>query len=211
MYEETSYNWRGKDGTRIRVGVEPSHTLANVCRFVVDPPIYPDGAVHFADQGKTAYSPLAKKLLDLDDVAEVLIAGDSVTVTTESHADWESLAPKIAEAIRIQIDSGDPCVTEEHKKSLPSPDVIREKVQTLIDTAINPAISSHGGSVTLVNVIDNNVVLEFGGGCQGCGMAHVTLKYGVERLIREHVPEVGQVLDTTDHASGENPYYSRSS
>jgi Fe/S biogenesis protein NfuA len=55
------------------------------------------------------------------------------------------------------------------------------------------------------------VFLEFGGGCQGCGMINVTLKYGVERTIREEVPEVGEILDTTDHASGRNPYYAPSS
>jgi Fe-S cluster biogenesis protein NfuA len=56
-----------------------------------------------------------------------------------------------------------------------------------------------------------SVYLEFGGGCQGCGMVSVTLKYGVERTIRDEVPEVGDILDTTDHAAGRNPYYAPSS
>ena len=98
-------------------------------------------------------------------------------------------------------------VSPDHKRALPTPDVIRKKVQTLIDQAVSPAVAGHGGSVTLLDVRENNVYLEFGGGCQGCGMSHVTLKYGVERLIREHVPEVGEILDTTDHAGGKNPYY----
>jgi len=51
------------------------------------------------------------------------------------------------------------------------------------------------------------VYLEFAGGCRGCGMAHVTLKYGVERILRERIPEIGEILDTTDHAGGTNPYY----
>ncbi|MGD8414879.1 MAG: NifU family protein, partial [Candidatus Latescibacterota bacterium] len=77
----------------------------------------------------------------------------------------------------------------------------------ILDDLINPAVASHGGFVNLVGVNDNNVVLEFGGGCHGCGMANVTLKYGVERTIREHIPGVGEILDTTDHATGANPYY----
>jgi Fe/S biogenesis protein NfuA len=84
---------------------------------------------------------------------------------------------------------------------------LRAKVQELIDTMINPAVAGHGGYVELVDVQDNRVYLQMGGGCQGCGAADITLKSGIERLIREELPEVEEVLDTTDHASGDNPYY----
>jgi Fe/S biogenesis protein NfuA len=86
-------------------------------------------------------------------------------------------------------------------------DELRGKVQELIDTMINPAIAGHGGFVDLVDVQDNRVYLQMGGGCQGCGAADVTLKSGIERLIKDELPEVTEVLDTTDHASGTNPYY----
>jgi Fe/S biogenesis protein NfuA len=81
------------------------------------------------------------------------------------------------------------------------------KVQELIDSMINPAVAGHGGFVQLVEVKDNKVYLQMGGGCQGCGAADVTLKAGIERLIKEEIPEVEEVLDSTDHASGMNPYY----
>ena len=84
---------------------------------------------------------------------------------------------------------------------------LKERVQHLIVTAINPAVAGHGGFVTLVDVQDGRVYLEMGGGCQGCGAADVTLRAGVERLIREDIPEVTEVLDLTDHAGGANPYY----
>ena len=84
---------------------------------------------------------------------------------------------------------------------------LRGKVQELIDTMINPAIAGHGGYVDLIDVQDNRVYLQMGGGCQGCGAADITLKSGIERLIRDELPEVVEVLDTTDHASGSNPYY----
>ena len=86
-------------------------------------------------------------------------------------------------------------------------DELRSKVQELIDTMINPAIAGHGGFVDLIDVQDNRVYLQMGGGCQGCGAADVTLKSGIERLIKDELPEVVEVLDTTDHASGTNPYY----
>ena len=87
---------------------------------------------------------------------------------------------------------------------------LKTKVQELIDSMINPAVAGHGGFVDLIDVKDNKVYLTMGGGCQGCGAADVTLKSGIERLIKEELPEVEEVLDTTDHASGANPYYAPS-
>jgi Fe/S biogenesis protein NfuA len=81
------------------------------------------------------------------------------------------------------------------------------KVQELIDSTINPAVAGHGGFVQLMEVKDNKVYIQMGGGCQGCGAADVTLKAGIERLIKEELPEIEEVLDSTDHASGTNPYY----
>jgi len=81
------------------------------------------------------------------------------------------------------------------------------KVQELIDSTINPAVAGHGGFVQLMEVKDNRVYIQMGGGCQGCGAADVTLKAGIERLIKEELPEIEEVLDSTDHASGTNPYY----
>ena len=81
------------------------------------------------------------------------------------------------------------------------------RVQELIETTINPAVAGHGGFVQLIDVKDNKVYLQMGGGCQGCGAADITLKAGIERLLKEELPEIEEVLDTTDHASGDNPYY----
>ena len=81
------------------------------------------------------------------------------------------------------------------------------KVQELLDSTINPAVAGHGGYVELLDVKDNIVYLQMGGGCQGCGAADITLKAGIERLIKEEIPEIVEILDTTDHAAGANPYY----
>jgi len=64
----------------------------------------------------------------------------------------------------------------------------------------------HGGSATLVEIKDNKVYLKLEGGCRGCAMARMTLKQGIERVIKEHVPEIEEVIDVTDHAGGTNPY-----
>jgi Fe/S biogenesis protein NfuA len=84
---------------------------------------------------------------------------------------------------------------------------LKTRVQELIESMINPAVAGHGGFVELVDVQDNRVYLQMGGGCQGCGAADVTLKQGIERLIKEEIPEITEVLDATDHSAGSNPYY----
>ncbi|MDZ7344685.1 MAG: iron-sulfur cluster assembly accessory protein [candidate division KSB1 bacterium] len=86
-------------------------------------------------------------------------------------------------------------------------DPVAAAVQKVIDTQINPGIAGHGGYVTLLDVKDRTVYLAFGGGCQGCGMVDVTLRQGIEAMIKQAVPEVEQIIDTTDHAGGVNPYY----
>ena len=84
---------------------------------------------------------------------------------------------------------------------------LAEKVAQVIETHINPAVGSHGGRVKLIDVRDRTVYVQLGGGCQGCGMATVTLKQGIERMLREAFPEIEDVIDVTDHLSGANPYY----
>jgi Fe/S biogenesis protein NfuA len=83
-----------------------------------------------------------------------------------------------------------------------------DRIQYLLETEVNPNLASHGGFVRLVEVTDEMVaILEFGGGCQGCGMADVTLKQGVERTLLERLPELTGAKDITDHQSGANPYF----
>lgn len=86
-------------------------------------------------------------------------------------------------------------------------DPTAQSIQELLDTKINPGVGAHGGFVSLLNYDDGTAYIAFGGGCQGCGMVDVTLKQGVEVMIKESISGVNTVVDTTDHTSGENPYY----
>ncbi|TFG89611.1 MAG: iron-sulfur cluster assembly accessory protein [Candidatus Atribacteria bacterium] len=84
---------------------------------------------------------------------------------------------------------------------------IEEKVMHIIESELNPALASHGGWINLDKVEDNKVYVTLAGGCQGCGMANVTIKNGVEARLRELIPEIEEVIDVTDHGSGSNPRY----
>lgn len=92
----------------------------------------------------------------------------------------------------------------------PPPDLsgpVSEQVEHVLRTQINPSIASHGGQAELVAVEKGIVYIRFGGGCQGCGMAGVTLAQGIESTLVATVPDIHQVIDVTDHDSGKNPYY----
>lgn len=82
-----------------------------------------------------------------------------------------------------------------------------EKIRVLLETRINPAIASHGGYISLIDIREDTAYVEMAGGCQGCGMADATLKQGVEVEIIRTVPSIARVLDVTDHAGGSNPYF----
>ena len=87
---------------------------------------------------------------------------------------------------------------------------LAEQVATVLADQVNPAIAMHGGAAELVSVAGSTAYLRLMGGCQGCGLAQVTLKQGIERILLDSIPELTEVVDVTDHASGDNPYYEQS-
>ena len=83
-----------------------------------------------------------------------------------------------------------------------------EKVRQLLDRQINPALAAHGGYATLVKVEGTAAHVTMGGGCQGCAVSSMTLRDGIQAAILATIPEITEVVDTTDHGAGENPFYS---
>ena len=85
---------------------------------------------------------------------------------------------------------------------------MNERINYYLQTEVNPGLASHGGQVSLVDIVEEGIaVLQFGGGCQGCGMVDTTLKDGVEKTLMERIPELKGVRDITDHSNRENAYY----
>lgn len=82
-----------------------------------------------------------------------------------------------------------------------------EKIQAVLDQAINPALASHGGYATLVGVEGSKAIVTMGGGCQGCAASAMTLRDGITQMLKDALPEITEVVDATDHTAGENPFY----
>lgn len=180
------------------------------CRFTVDRPVYPDRSFAFLNKAQAEGSPLAERIFAIDGVARVILAHNQVTVNKAMSGEWPQIGRLIGVAIREHLASGDAAVSDAAWEDMPSADEIRQSVQRVLDTEINPSVAEHGGVIQLIDVQENRVFIQMGGGCQGCGQANVTLKFGIENSIRAVVPEVAEILDVTDHAAGRNPYHTPS-
>ena len=188
--------------TDIRIRGEPTAD-PQVCRFVVDRSLH-TGNASFDSAAAAEGAPLAEALFTLPAVSAVAIARDTVSVTKQGDAEWPEIGKEIGNAIRAQIASGEPAVGD----IVPAGgEELFERVQTVLTNEINPSIANHGGVVTLQRVEDGKAFVQMGGGCQGCGMADVTLKHGIESYLRQKVPEIQEVVDVTNHDQGENPYF----
>jgi len=265
-------------------------------KFLPGRPVCETGTPHFDSVEDAARSPLARRLLALDDVVAVRFGPDHVTVTRAEDADWLHVKPAVLGAIMDHFVAGLPVMDDEAKAAGAStaeapglkldendavvaeirelietrirpaatqgggdvvlrgfdegvvylelqgpvvrlksgienmlrhyvPEVVRvadwrdalpklgldtdeaRAIQEVLETRINPAVAGHGGSISLIDVTEDRVYIRMEGGCQGCGMANVTLKEGVEVEIKKVVPSIREVLDVTDHAGGTNPYY----
>ena len=100
---------------------------------------------------------------------------------------------------------------EEAAPAVPPPGAptgeVADRVRQVLNTQVNPAIAAHGGVINLIDVKETEVFVEMAGGCQGCALSRMTLRQGVERMLRQAVPEITAVHDVTDHASGASPYF----
>ena len=189
----------------IKITGEPSNT-GDRCKFTVDRQLLAEDSAFFGNAEDARLSPLAADLLRVPGLDSVLIADNTVTVSAVQPVDWPALG--LGNVIRKHIRSGQPIVATEYFEAIPSEKDLKWAIGDLLDREINPAVAAHGGFIELIDVRKNNVYIRLGGGCQGCGAADITLKQGIEKAIRDLVPRVGEILDTTDHAAGRNPYYS---
>ena len=198
------------DEAQIRIIAKPQLNPSK-CDFEVDRTVV-DGTAYFGNAASAAGSPLAEKLFALDGVHQVLMRGPALTITKTDGAEWGALARDVGAAVREHLQTGEPCVAEAALAQTggDEDERIRQEIQQILDAEINPAIASHGGVISLLDVQNGIAYVKMGGGCQGCASSTATLKQGVEQAIRARVEGVVEILDTTDHAAGTNPYYAPS-
>ena len=138
-----------------------------------------------------------------------------MTLTEPAHSklvelrDEEPEGNRLGVRIEILSDTGPDFTYDLSFATLTIDGDLAVEVKAIIDSEINPALDAHGGFVTFAGHDDDNTVyLTMGGGCHGCSMSRMTMMQGVQTMIREKIPAVTKVVDVTDHATGENPFYS---
>ena len=196
----------------IRITAEPIDN--GRCKFLVSEALHAGGVRRFASRDEARGSPLAEAIFTIPgaDVAEVIVSGNLVTVVKQGAAPWPVVGKAVGQAIRAALAGDRPAVAAKPAPaagavSATADDALYERVANLFDQEVNPMVARHGGRVELIDVQDAVVMVRMAGGCQGCGMADVTLRQGIEAMLQQHVPEVRGVVDITDHTAGSNPYF----
>lgn len=183
----------------------------NVCRFIVSRPVFEDDwTFQFRSPADAPGSRLIEALFGVEGVSDVKIHRDTFTITKNVPEPWPKLAGRLIPVLKTQLASQAPVLDDtrrEAMKTAPLDAEVPAIIQDLLERNINPALASHGGWVKLRRVEGQDVYVEMGGGCQGCASSRATMKFGIERAIREAVPQVRNVIDATDHDAGVNPYY----
>ncbi len=194
------------------VGITAEPIDQDRCKFVVSVPVHPSGVRRFSSAAEAQGSPLAAAIFAIPGagVAEVIASGNLVTVVKHGPTPWTAVGRQVGQAIRAALAAGAPAVTATPAPSTGTAvddDTLYERVADLFEQRVNPMVARHGGRVELIDVQDAVVRLRMAGGCQGCGMADVTLRQGIEGLLQQHIPDVKGIMDITDHAAGANPYF----
>jgi Fe-S cluster biogenesis protein NfuA len=192
----------------VRITAEPIDN--HRCKFVVSEPVLAGGVRRFAGADDAKGSPLAEAIFAIPglDATELIVSGNIVTVVKQSPAPWQAAGKSVGVAIRTAMASDLPPLSAPPRlPNAVNDDALYEQVAKVFEEQVNPMVARHGGRVELIDVQDAVVMLRMGGGCQGCGMADVTLRQGIEGLLAQAAPEVRGIVDITDHTSGANPYF----
>jgi Fe-S cluster biogenesis protein NfuA len=188
-----------------RIIAQSSASDPDIMGFVMEAIVQAGPPVRF--DGPDAGAPLSQALFAVEGVRHVEVSAAAIWVRKDSLAAWDVLKPAIATAIRSALDGTDtPLGAPKHT----DPDTaLLRAVEELLDNQVNPSVAAHGGHIGAERVVDGTVYLRMSGGCQGCAASAATLRDGVERMLRSALPEIRQIVDVTDHAEGDNPFYAR--
>lgn len=167
-------------------------------KFLPGRPVLGAGTADFPTEEAAAASPLARRVFGAGGVAGVFFGPDFVTVTKAEDADWAHIKPGILGAIMEHYQSGEPVMDGEagavgHAEHDGPDEAIVSQIKELLDTRVRPAVAQDGGDITFHGFERGVVYLHMQGACAGCPSSTMTLKMGIENLLRHYIPEVTEV------------------
>jgi Fe-S cluster biogenesis protein NfuA len=168
----------------------------NAMKFLPGEDISPDNPVHFASKEDSISSPLARKLFAIHGISAVFFGAEFITITKEENTDWVVLKPEILVSIMDHLAAKLPIFTEQKaKKEIPQEYLseIERQIVEIIETRVRPSVAMDGGDITYRGFENGVVTLELKGACSGCPSSSITLKNGIESMLKHYVPEVESV------------------
>ena len=167
-------------------------------KFLPGRTVLQTGTADFPSIKNSEQSPLAKRIFGVEGVSGVFFGSDFITVTKNDGIDWEHVKPAILGVIMEHFQSGEPIMPEEnitpsHAKHDGPDSAIVEQIKELLDTRVRPAVAQDGGDITFHGYEKGIVYLHMQGACAGCPSSTMTLKMGIENLLKHFIPEVKEV------------------
>ena len=167
-------------------------------KFLPGETVLENGTADFSDQDVAKASPLAKRIFAIEGVSRVFFGNDFVTVTKLESVEWELIRTDILSAIMDHYESGNPIIDGEvesnpHSSHSGPDEKVVFQIKELLDTRVRPAVAQDGGDITFHGFENGIVYLHMQGACAGCPSSTMTLKMGIENLLRHYIPEVEEV------------------
>ncbi len=168
-------------------------------KFLPGRPVMGEGTEYFTDAESAQRSPLAERLFRVEGVTGVFLGGDFVTITKADDTTWDVVKPALLGIIMEHFTAGRPVILAEAPRPAPKgnadeeDDEIVVQIKELLDTRVRPAVAQDGGDIVFEGYEDGVVYLHLQGSCSGCPSSTMTLKMGIENLLKHYVPEVVEV------------------
>lgn len=168
----------------------------NALKFVLDKVILEKSTLNYPNKESASNSPLALKLFAIDSVKEVFIGKDFITISKKTEVNWDLVYEKILDVINKHFESGDPVVSNESSLNTSSESLsdIEKKIHEILDTKIRPAVASDGGDIVFNSYTDGVLKVHLMGACSHCPSSIMTLKAGIESMLKREIPELKEVI-----------------
>lgn len=196
------------DTPPLEISISGDADDSDTCVVAVNRSVSPGAPAYFASPEEAAGNPLARKILQAGDLEAVLMGEDRLTLLKALDGEqWSVVTSRVSDLLREHFEALDHAGESADREMTDEEKEVALRVQEHLNAEINPMVASHGGFIEVLALKSTTLYINMAGGCQGCGMASVTLKQGVEQAVLPRFPEVERILDSTDHASGTNPFY----
>lgn len=162
----------------------------DVLNFFPPVKLLKNGSAEFIDAKSLRRSPLAEKIFDLGGIKSLFMTSEMISVTKQPDASWDDLKPQILAELMDYVSLGEEAVIENADNA--DDDVI-QRIIGLLNARIRPAVQQDGGDIAFIKFEDGIVYVEMRGNCAGCPYAMITLKEGVEKILKSYIPEVREV------------------